>query len=780
MSWKSFTIGKKIGVGFAVVLFLLLVLGILSYLGVHSIVENATEVIDGNKLNGELAQKEVDHLNWMNKVSALLSDDKVTSLNVETDDHKCGFGKWLFGEGRRQAEQLVPSLAPLFKGIEGPHHQLHQSAVGIGKNFQQADVGLPGFLCAREVDHLEWVAKVDALFLNNLPKLVIQTDPHKCSLGKWIYGGGAQKACEGHPELAKWVEALKAPHAKLHGTAVDIRKVYKQTHPGLMMILLARLDDHHKWAAKISQGIIEGKQDFGVQTDPSKCAFGKFLKSEKAAAWMRDFPALKAALEASKTPHDRLHASALDIEKAMKEGNRPEAEVIFLHRTMPALAKVSKHLQDAINAEEGLIKGKDQGKHIYETETLPALDETSKAIRNVQKEARHLLEGAAKANEIYATQTIPALVQTQKILNDLREEAKKHIMTDEVMLNAAKSTQRDVTMVGIAAIIIGIFLAFFISRGIVAVLQRVSNQMADGASQVASASAQVSSSSQSLAEGASEQAAAIEETSASLEEISSMTKNNADNAQEADGLMKEASSVVNEANQSMQQVISSMTEISKASEETQKIIKTIDEIAFQTNLLALNAAVEAARAGEAGAGFAVVADEVRNLAIRAADAAKNTADLIEGTVKRVTDGTALVHRTNEAFVQVSGSTSKVGELVGEISAASNDQAKGVEEVNNAVTEMDKVTQQNAANAEESASASEEMNAQAEQMSAHASELMSMVGGRSFDGHTRPVKNVKRRPFKKAERTKALMAPVKKKEAGPEEILPLDDEDFKDF
>lgn len=788
MSWKNLTIGKKIGVGFGVVLVLLAVVGILSYSGVRGIVGNATEVIEGNKLNGELAQKEVDHLNWINKVSALLTDDKVTTLDVQTDDHKCAFGVWLFGEGRKQAEQLVPSLAPLFKNIEEPHHKLHNSAIGIGKNFVQADVGLPGFLCAREVDHLKWVAKIDALFLSNLPKLEVQTDPHKCGLGIWIYGEGARKACEGHPELARLVEAMKEPHAKLHGTAVDIQKVYKQTHPGLLMTLMGRLDDHRKWAAKVSEGILEGKRDLGVQTDPAKCAFGQFLTSEKAAAWMRDFPALKAALEASKAPHDRLHTSAVAIEKAMGEEDKAGAEMIFSTQTMPAFEEVAKHFQDAITAEEGLIKAQDQAKLTYESKTLPAMDQTAKALGSVQTEAERMLEGAKEANKIYATETMPALAQTQKLLNDLREEAKKNIMTDEVMLSAAQSTQRNVTIVGIVAIIFGILLAIFISRGIVTVLQRISRQMEDGADQVASASGQVSSSSQSLAEGASEQAASLEETSASLEEISSMTKKNAGNAQEADGLMKEASSVVNEANQSMQQVTTSMAEISKASEDTQKIIKTIDEIAFQTNLLALNAAVEAARAGEAGAGFAVVADEVRNLALRAAEAAKNTADLIEGTVKKVTDGTALVNQTNEAFVQVAESTSKVGELVGEISAASNEQAEGVEEVNKAVIEMDKVTQQNAANAEESASASEEMSAQAEEMSGHASELMAMVGGKAKGrGASRtPVSRTG-----KASTHKALAAPRKRgkgnslavqktKKTKPEEVFPLDEDDFSDF
>ena len=182
----------------------------------------------------------------------------------------------------------------------------------------------------------------------------------------------------------------------------------------------------------------------------------------------------------------------------------------------------------------------------------------------------------------------------------------------------------------------------------------------------------------------------------------------------------------------MGRLTESMGEITRASEETSKIIKTIDEIAFQTNLLALNAAVEAARAGEAGAGFAVVADEVRNLAMRAADAAKNTANLIEGTVKKVKDGSDLVSRTNEAFQQVAGSSAKAADLVAEIAAASNEQAQGINQINTAVTELDKVTQQNAANAEESASAAEEMSAQAETMLGMVGELVAMVGGAGTD------------------------------------------------
>jgi methyl-accepting chemotaxis protein len=268
--------------------------------------------------------------------------------------------------------------------------------------------------------------------------------------------------------------------------------------------------------------------------------------------------------------------------------------------------------------------------------------------------------------------------------------------------------------------------------------------------------------------------------------MSSMTKQNADHASQADILMKEANEVVNHANHTMTELTASMEDISTASEETSKIIKTIDEIAFQTNLLALNAAVEAARAGEAGAGFAVVADEVRNLAMRAADAAKDTAELIEGTVAKVTDGTDLVNRTDEAFGKVAESAGKVGELVGEIAAASNEQAQGIGEVDRAVNEMDKIIQQNAANAEESASAAEEMNAQAEQMKSMVSDLVNIVGksAHSSNGRGFRLKRSAKSPAvkpKAARPPKAVaVLPEPSPTVKPEQLIPLKDDDFKDF
>ncbi len=337
------------------------------------------------------------------------------------------------------------------------------------------------------------------------------------------------------------------------------------------------------------------------------------------------------------------------------------------------------------------------------------------------------------------------------------------------------------------AILLGTLFAVLLTRSISRPLGRIISSLTAGAEQVASASNQVSSASQQMAQGSSEQASSLEETSSSLEEMASMTRQNADNAVKTDRLMSETKTIVTQGVDSMRNMSAAIDSIRQSSQQTARIIKTIDEIAFQTNLLALNAAVEAARAGEAGKGFAVVAEEVRNLARRSAEAARNTADLIEGSQKNAETGVQATARVAEALTNIQASALQVATLVAEITAASRQQAQGIDQVNVAVSEMDKVIQQNAANAEESASASEELSSQAQELYALVAELTALVNGvagavartppvapRRNTGVTSPAAGA-------GDRVHHLLAhSAARKNMSPEKVIPLDSHELRQF
>ncbi|MEZ4525476.1 MAG: methyl-accepting chemotaxis protein [Desulfobacterales bacterium] len=289
---------------------------------------------------------------------------------------------------------------------------------------------------------------------------------------------------------------------------------------------------------------------------------------------------------------------------------------------------------------------------------------------------------------------------------------------------AVKVTVMSVLLSGLLLGIIKLTLLNRINEVIVG-LERVGKE-------IEAASERVSSTGQHLTEGTSRQAAAVEETSASLEEIASMIQQNALNVSHSNKFMTETSQVVSQAAGSMTELTASMEKISSTGDQTKKVIKSIEEIAFQTNLLALNAAVEAARAGESGAGFAVVAEEVRNLAMRSAEAAKNTAALIEASVEGIRNGTQLVFRANEAFGRVAEGARKVAELLAEVTAASQDQAEGIRQVSRAMAEIDKVTQENAGSVEETGAAIAEIEGQIKRIGDFVMELVSLGGGKKAE------------------------------------------------
>ena len=299
--------------------------------------------------------------------------------------------------------------------------------------------------------------------------------------------------------------------------------------------------------------------------------------------------------------------------------------------------------------------------------------------------------------------------------------------TGEIIKAAGTAVVYAASLAGVS-IVIALIAGWFIIRSVSRALGFITHSLDESAAQVAAAAGEVSASSQSLADGSSEQAASLEETSSSLEELSSMTKRNADSASSAKALSGETRHAAEAGNNDMTEMRSAMDAIKTSSSDIAKIIKTIDEIAFQTNILALNAAVEAARAGEAGAGFAVVAEEVRALAQRSANSAKETAEKIEVAIRNGDHGVVISSKVAQSLGVIVEKARKVDELVAEIATASQEQNQGIGQINTAVSQMDKVTQSNAASAEETAAAAEELNAQSVALKDAVASLQVLVGG----------------------------------------------------
>lgn len=589
------------------------------------------------------------------------------------------------------------------------------------------------------------------LAIPGLPREVRERQYRNMAEAREAYGK-AWKAYETLPQTPEeaqiWNQFVPAWNAwrEVNNQAVELSKKLDRlglADPGELARNLEKYTkDHYILGTKILE-IIQGGGQFTGGEDHTACNAGKWL-----ATFKTDNEALAKEMGAIREPHRNFHETVKKIKGLAAAGNKGEAQTVYERDLAPAMQETFRHFEALSKvAEEALA--------------------TSEQLQN-------LLTGLATEKQRAAMELLDKLVAIKT------NAAEKEVQRATGQAAFQKVLALVAMLIGVA---LALVLGLFISRSLTRTITRIVASLNEGSDQVASAATQVSSASQSLAQGSSEQAASLEETSSSLEEMSSMTRTNADNARQADALMGETAKVVDHANKSMEGLTQSMQEVSTASQETAKIIKTIDEIAFQTNLLALNAAVEAARAGEAGAGFAVVADEVRALAMRAAEAAKNTASLIESTVTKVKDGSDLVTKTAEAFSQVAGSSGKVKELVAEIAAASGEQAQGVDQINKAISEMNNVTQQTAANAEESASAVEELNAQSEQMKGVVGELVALVGGAQgsngrLAAKAHPVGGLKPRLATMRQSLGWGKTPAGHRH--PQQVIPLEDDNFKDF
>ena len=415
------------------------------------------------------------------------------------------------------------------------------------------------------------------------------------------------------------------------------------------------------------------------------------------------------------------------------------------HVLLAGLNKDEQMLRDAQRAIDGVLTLQDR--HIRDMESLPESGSNRSnltAIANATHEWQQVNDEVVRSMAAGRIQDAITLARTRgNALVDAIDHESDDLLSQLVNRTNDAVISQETAYVrarwGLLALIVATIavagLVVIVVRGATRQLRRSAADMRDGAEHVASAAAQVSTSAQALSLGASEQAASLEETSASMEQMAAMTSRSAANSQQVADVMAEVDATVTRSNAALTSMVSSMAAIEDSSHRVGKIIKTIDEIAFQTNILALNAAVEAARAGAAGMGFAVVADEVRNLAQRSAQAAKDTASLVETSLATSGEGAKSVAQVAQSIQAITAGVSRVKGLVEEVSAASHEQSQGIQQVSQAIARMERVTHNTAATAEENAAASEELSAQAEVAMSIVRQLQTMVGlgRRSGDG-----------------------------------------------
>lgn len=417
----------------------------------------------------------------------------------------------------------------------------------------------------------------------------------------------------------------------------------------------------------------------------------------------------------------------------------------IINGVLQKISEPHKRFYTAIrNIKESIRKGDiDAASFRYENEMIPAAQEV---FRGFEK----MIEQAEFAEELYDRMNHQVMIigrdiqhQAVALINSLVVANTEIVEKDATEALVKADRAKWVALGGIAfGFCLALVIGFLISRNVTHLLVDVISGLNRTSEQVESASASIASSSRELAENSETHASSLQKTASALEQMTVKIQLTAESAHRTTALTRETQRIMSRAGGAMKLLADSMREISAAGTETSKIVKTIDDISFQTNLLALNAAVEAARAGEAGAGFAVVADEVRNLAARAAEAARNTGALIEGTISKVNEGTNLVTETDRAFGELERSSADVMDFVQKISAASNEQSAGIEQLNNAGCDMEQAVRYVSAEAKKFACASGEMSMHAIEMKVFMQKLMTLVGQTSRSNRT-TIKSLKK-------------------------------------
>ncbi|OSM06241.1 methyl-accepting chemotaxis protein [Magnetofaba australis] len=579
MIWKQLTLGAKILSSIATILALLAIIAGWSLFGVSRIVADGVEVTASNRLQGSVLQRELDHLNWVNSVSAFIHDPAVNEIGVELDHTRCGFGQWYYGDARAHAEELAPDLKPILTAVEEPHRLLHLSAWKISEVYQHANPELPGVLAAAVADHMAW-------------------------------------------------------------------------------------------SAKIAESIMLRERDISVEWNPKQCALGRFLSHGENRATLQTDPVLKHLLDAIEPQHVALHAAGRKARNALRQGNYKQA------------AK------------------------IYRQSVTPALEKTRNLLKQMRERAQSNLAGKVEAERIFTQETQPQLDLLKGHFHEMGSVIQKSLLSEQQMVTNAKQTRFVIILAVIAALIVGAFLAWLLSRAISQPVHEISTVLS-------ASSTQISASATQQERVAAQQVTAVNEINVTLEELNASARQSSDqadasalSAQRALGRSHQGLTLVEESLEQMEEVMARMEAISAQitllSERTGAIAdisKLMVDFANETKMLAINASIEAVRAGEHGQGFTVLAMETRKLASESKQSAERISTLVNEIQQAASDavsatdagaqsihgGMAVTRQTADAFQGVAESVQSAAESAQQISLNMRQQSTAIRQIVSAMS-----------------------------------------------------------------------------------------------